>query len=75
MIPLRISVKKINNTEATLINIASFYHKTKKSLLYFNFSCKKREIVYNRKVCTKAYLWEVKSVITAKTTKEDLRNG
>jgi hypothetical protein len=33
--PLRISVKKINNTEATLINIASFYHKTKKKFTIF----------------------------------------
>lgn len=41
MIPLRISVKKINNTEATLINIASFYHKTEKSLLYFDFFLQK----------------------------------
>ena len=27
--------KKINNTEATLINIASFYHKTKKKFTIF----------------------------------------
>ena len=43
MMPLRISVKKINNTEATLINIASFYHKTKKKFTIFLFFLAKKE--------------------------------